>query len=399
MKKILFFPQNDSHIANMESISEWLKEQGYGITYVDTSNIYHQKISLGSEYHIIKIDLPLQTSFYRLSALDRMKYVYRFNKEIPDLLISEYDILIIGNDGALQRILINRFRKEKKKTVMLLDGLISDYSFSLKEIVAYSSHPFRDCLKRLKKSIRENIVKKCASSELSPFLPGLIGISPVSDIFVIGTHSKEVIQRINSKSTVHDLGLPRFWKTFNHCNFSCQDPSKVCYFPSAYKWHGQFREDEAQHQDIRMCCELIQQINQKYAQSLQLIIKMHPRESAEDYFPYSSNYDFVRIESNLSVMECFNTCSLFLSNLSTVIIEGLTIGIPVYSLMIHFDYWKYKKSFLGEDCIRKIYDKQSLYTLLREKNTVSADLTLIQRSRYFCNMQTSVEPICQEIIK
>lgn len=126
---------------------------------------------------------------------------------------------------------------------------------------------------------------------------------------------------------------------------------------------------------------------------------MHPRESAEDYFPYSSNYDFVRIESNLSVMECFNTCSLFLSNLSTVIIEGLTIGIPVYSLMIHFDYWKYKKSFLGEDCIRKIYDKQSLYTLLREKNTVSADLTLIQRSRYFCNMQTSVEPICQEIIK
>ena len=167
MKKILFFPQNDSHIANMESISEWLKEQGYGITYVDTSNIYHQKISLGSEYHIIKIDLPLQTSFYRLSALDRMKYVYRFNKEIPDLLISEYDILIIGNDGALQRILINRFRKEKKKTVMLLDGLISDYSFSLKEIVAYSSHPFRDCLKRLKKSIRENIVKKCASSELS----------------------------------------------------------------------------------------------------------------------------------------------------------------------------------------------------------------------------------------
>ena len=121
MKKILFFPQNDSHIANMESISEWLKEHGYGVTYVDTSNIYYQKISLGHEYHIVKINLPLHTSFYRLSVLERMKYVYRFNKEIPDSLISEHDILIIGNDGALQRILINRFRKKKKKTVMLLD--------------------------------------------------------------------------------------------------------------------------------------------------------------------------------------------------------------------------------------------------------------------------------------
>lgn len=399
MKKILFFPQNDSHIANMEPISEWLQEHGYEVTYVDTSNIYYQNISLSSGYKTIKIDLPLHTSFYRLSTLDRLKYVYRFSKYFPNFLIAEHDILIIGNDGALQRVLINRFRKKKKKTVMLLDGLISNYSVSFKEVLKYSAHPFQDAWKLLQKNIKKSIVKRTASAPFAAFLPGIIGISPLSEIFVIGPHSKEAIQNINSKAHIYDFGLPRFWNTNNRCDFSARDLLKICYFPSAYKWHGEFREDQAQHKDIKLCCELIQQINLTRQYPLQLLIKMHPRESKEDYSYYTDHYDFVIVKSDISVLQCFNTCSLFLSNLSTVIIEGMTVGIPVYSLMIHFDYWKYKKSFLGASGIKKIYDKQSLYALLLENRSNTRDISLIEDSQYFCNTRASVEHICHELIK
>lgn len=398
MKKVLFFPQNDSHIPNMQPISEWLLNNGFGVTYIDASRIYHQKLSIANKYHTIIPLLSLEHSFYQLSSRKRLKYVYRFNKEISDSLISEYDILIIGNDGALQRVLINHFRKHNKKIVLLLDGVISDYSLSFRDIYHYSKTPIQDTLNLWKAKLKRLCIKQCARTSLSPYLPSFIGISPVSDIFVMGTHSKEVVQQVNSWANIYDWGLPRFQQHGENYS-SIHSSNKVCYFPSAFKWHGLFAKDKAQHQDIELCCELIHNINQKSNCGLQFVIKMHPREKIEDYIFYAEYYDFVHIESELSVQDCFKTCSLFLSNLSTVIVEGLAIGVPVYSLMIHFDYWRYKNSFLGKECIQKIYDQQMLYDLLVEKTTFNIDTTLIDASSYFCNTQLSIDTLCREIIK
>lgn len=400
MKKVLFFPQNDSHIPNMQPISEWLLSHGYEVTYLDASKIYHQRLLIDSKYRTIIPSLSLEHSFYQLPNWERLKCVHRFSREVSDSLVSEYDILVIGNDGALQRVLINRFRKQKRKIVLLLDGMISDYSFSFYDIWHCSSALMQDILDLSKIKLMRFFIRQCAKSMFSPYLPGLIGISPVSDIFVIGSHSKEVIQRVNLQAHVYDWGLPRFSQVSNEEGSSLAiSPLKICYFPSAYKWHGLFEKDKAQHQDIRLCCDIIQQINQKEHLNLQFLIKMHPRESVEDYYDYMNQYDFVCVESDLSVQDCFASCSLFLSNLSTVIVEGLMVGIPVYSLMLHFDYWKYKNSFLKEDCIQKIYDRQTLYDTLLTKRTIVRNPSLIEASNYFCNRQVSIDILCQEIIK
>lgn len=377
MKKVLFYPQNNSHVENYSALLESFKERQIEVSVVDTSSIYKQQLLLNRfGNNILKPKLSLSNSFYRIGLIDRIKAVSKLRHSLVEYSLS-FDALIIGADGAFERILVKEFAHQNKQTIMILDGMISDYSVSWEEIFIHPLYVIPCSVKKLTSCIKRSVFKLFANTRLSPFLPGVIGMTPVNKIFLIGEHSKHVVSKYNKHSQIYAMGLPRFKYSPIQQHIDATNKLKVCYFPSAFKWHHLFKDDIRQHQDISLVCETLNEIKNKEAREVQLLIKIHPREDMNDYIRYKQKFSFVKLEMNVAIEDCFHNNSIFLTNLSTVIIEGLLCNINVYSLMIHFPYWKYKRSFLRESVIQKIYTKQELVNLLHNpiiNNTIKDNI-------------------------
>ena len=362
-KRILFYAANNGQINNMRPLLSELKKRNYQVAIYDTSQIYHQHILFDGFEEVVDSPFILDKSFYRCSVIEKLKFVNSIRKQLRNV-VDSFDILIVAADGSLERVLINEFRKQKKQTMMLLDGIISDYSISFKDGV---SHPavLLNILKQTTAILIKRIVFDCfKTTSLSPFLPGKIGMMPLDKILVIGEHSKRCVEKYNKHSKVIASGLPRLYnqkviKTERECS-----STYVCYFPSAFKWHGLDEDDKNQHRDIEIVCETIDHIRSKNNVDVRLVIKMHPREVKSDYDCYLTEYEFVSVVEDVSITDCFKNYDLFLSNVSTVIIEGLINQIRVYSLMINFQYWKFKYSFLSSDEISKVFSKDELNNLI-----------------------------------
>ena len=107
-----------------------LEKKGYDVVFFNASLVYNQYI-YEKNFKFTKIDLSLRLdkAFAFLSFLEKIKFITRFKKELSDYNFEAFDSFIYGNDGALQRVLIEKYKS--KKHFLILDGIISDYSFSL----------------------------------------------------------------------------------------------------------------------------------------------------------------------------------------------------------------------------------------------------------------------------
>ena len=347
MNRVLFFPQNETHVENMLPVAEALQLNNE-VVFIDATELYRQKITIPNSYKQIRLHSKRQEGFYRLSFFSKIGMICWLWRNLKNL-VNDYDSFVFGNDGALQRILIYYANKCSKKTYLLLDGMISDYTFSLFDVLDNSSNKLSDLLKIFKYKMILTLNSLFIDSIITPFLPSIVGKSKVNKIFVIGEHSKQVVETYNLNSIVINSGLPRFSKKeidfFEHK----YDILNLCYLTSAFKWHSLIEYDKYQHKDIEMLCAVISKLDRK----INLMIKIHPREKLSDYLKYL-NYDFVTIENKKSLIEVFPVNDIFFSSISTGIVEAMQYDLPVYSLFCNFPYWKFKRSFLANNKIQKI---------------------------------------------
>lgn len=385
-KNILFFPQNDTHIKNMLPFAEALRNDGHYCRFLDTTGLYHQNLQIPSDY-ISNFKFSLNTSFYRLSALNRLLSLFRFKKQLKYIFSKNWDTIIIGNDGAFQRILLNHARKQKIHTILLLDGIISDYDLRVKDVINYSSNKFADSIEIIKNKLRNLLWRSFRNTALSPFIPSEIGGFKVDDIVTIGEHSAHVIKKRNSTSNIHSWGLPRFWNTYISAEDIYKEPNVLTYYPSAFKWHHLENENKWQQKDIHLLCEVIEEYNKSndIEKRWRLRIKIHPRENEDDYADLISKYNFLQIIKDKSIEYCLLNSTLNISSISTVIVEALKLGVTVYSLMINFEYWKYKYSFINAEIIPKIYTTGQLKNLLLHPTQLYSQRIIKETSKFYCN--------------
>lgn len=364
MKRILFYAQNNGQVEDVRLMLNDFYNKNYDVSIYDTTNIYHQQIDFTGFHNVVKGELLLEASFYRLPIIKRIKSIWQGRKELRNL-VNQFDMLIVACDGAFERILINDFRKQKKITVLIVDGIISEFSITLSDLFKHPSDIVVLLKNKLSDIFKLYVYNALKTSALSPYLPSKIGMMPLDKILVMGKHSKRCIEKINKKSAVLASGLPRLYgKKIVRKKEENSNVVYVCYFPSAFKWHHFMEEDYNQHADISNVCNIIEVIRNETNMDVRFVIKIHPRENHEDYQKYLLKYNFVSLIDNKSIIDSFESYSLFLSNVSTVIVEGLISSIKVYSLMIHFQYWKYKKSFLSSESITKVYSHDELYNLV-----------------------------------
>lgn len=361
-KKILFFPQNNEHVLNMLKMEEELIKRDVQCFYVDTSEIYHQKLVIESK-NVVKIDICKwpERSFYSLNTLDRIKCIINLRSFIKKLA-ETFDLFVFGNDGAIQRLLNYYAKKKNKPTVVVLDGMISNYSYSLKDVFLYSKdNRLKDFKDYFKYNINKNISVFLAGSVLSPYFPSIIGSSNVDRIYTIGKHSKFVLDRYRHRKTkVLSFGLPRMANYFIGEESQIRQKNSICYITSAFKWHGKYNYDKYQHQDIQLILKALNELNA----NMKVYIKIHPREDKTDYEKYEKFHN-VEIVENEAMEKSLDKYNIFFSNISTAIMEGAIMGIKVYSVMINFPFWKVKRSFIGSNEIEKVFNYQEMKEILK----------------------------------
>lgn len=397
-KRILFFPQNETHISNMLPIANALNKHGCYCKIVDTTRIYHQRISIPRDY-LYSIDYQLEQPFYRLPIIARIQAIIKF-KTISEPLFKDenWDCLIIGNDGSLQRVLLNIANKNNIQTILLLDGIISDYELRAHDVITHSNYKILDLKSILTSKCRGIIWNFFRNTSLSPFIPSEIGGTKITDIITIGEHSKKIIAAKNPNARIHALGLPRFWNNNSELKDFDSINNIITYFPSAFIWHNLKQEATFQQKDIILLCQLIDNHNSTKEDKWQLHIKIHPRENINDYCDLSDKYKFVKLIQDGSVENCLKKSKICISTISTVIIEAMKLGISVYSLMINFQYWKYKYSFIGDENIPKIFSVEDLNKILFAQCKSKISASVQKASNKFCNSTFNMDKIVALIV-
>jgi hypothetical protein len=388
--KIVFFPQNETHIVNFTPIAKKLNDLGYECFFIDSTSVFHQNLELNKLDPKIKIKplcLNLERPFYKASFLQKISALLRFKSEIYNFL-DKQDIFIAGNDGAFQRILL----RQTNKSILIIDGMISNYTFNFRVLLkCFSIQNLKSYLinngKRLIIPLIYPSLKRLGIEYLSP---SLIGISHFSVTFTIGEHSKNVIKQYNRSSEIIASGLPRFTSLYEQKKVLSKRDSRAVYFlTSAFKWHGEYPMDKYQHNDLKLLCSLFLSMDIK---DLDLVIKIHPRENKKDYTQYLK-FNFVKISSDNLFDELYSNV-IYFSNISTSIVETSLLNLPVYSILIHFPYEMYSRSFLGSDQINKILSVAKLKDILNnfrsgyiEESTTDLD-----------ELVSSATPKCVDVI-
>jgi len=400
-KRILFFPQNNEHILNMNPVLEEMQKAGFTCDYLDTRAVYKQKLEFNTKYPLIKLPFPnLKNSFYHLSSIQRINYIRSVRKIIKSLA-KEYDLFVFGNDGAIQRLLNYYAKKEDKPSVMILDGLVGSNKYSYRDVLLFSKEKVKDVKIKAVESLKHFISKFFSGSSISPYMPSTIGSSNLNAIYTIGDFSKSYLEGHKHKATeVFSYGLPRMREHFLNKDifFIPKKPKSICFITSAYKWHNLEHFHNSQIQDILLIEECIDEMFPDDDQ-VKLYVKLHPRECLEDYVLFK-NSKRIQLVLREPLVETFENYNVLFSNISTCIVEGVNKGITVHSVLINFPYWKFKNGFLSDSSIQKVFTKKGLSSTIKKglvKQKVSYNT--VEDNVFLSEMTiNSVEHISKSII-
>ncbi|WP_318343174.1 hypothetical protein [Flagellimonas baculiformis] len=368
-KKVLFVPQNGEHLLNMNPVIEILERKGMDCHYLDTNPIFFQDLEYPGNIkvlHPFKKNI-LSKSFYNISHLKRVRLIFGL-KDLAAKIVLGYDLVVVGNDGSLQRQLMYYAKRKNKPCAMILDGLINPpIPFGLGDILKRSKNKLKDLSEYFRKATVLLISKSLSRTMFSPYFPSIIGCGNLDHIYTIGKYSKdEIIGYAPKRTKVFDSGLPRMavYIQDKEASFSVNEPLSICFITSAYKWHGLSSYHKYQINDILLIKKCLQEMYPD--QNIPLYVKLHPREDVGDY-SLLKKIDGIFLVKKESFVDSIYKYRVLLSNLSTCIVEGLQLGVEVASLMINFPYWKVKKGFLKSNHVVKLFSEEDLKEYLDEK--------------------------------
>ena len=307
-----FLIQNKYHAENFYPIADELVKFGIPkceICFIHFDKIFKQNTLIESDYDTIVPDSSIKSSFYSLNSTDRLKFILYHKKKLSSIIqYSNKTTIIVGNDGAVQRIYISKARKYNCKTYLLLDGnldLSRGLLFQLKKII----FRFSDLL--------------C----LSYLLPSIRGHTKVNKLYVMHECISCLLKKEGVQNITETLNFPRYWKlTRKKINRKRHNKKlKILYITSAFKWHSENINHHNQLIDIKELDEFITANQEKI---LEGIVRIHPRENENNYI--GLNLKKLKIDSKIEYIDSLESADIVITTVSTMAYEAMLIGKMVY---------------------------------------------------------------------
>ena len=311
-KKIIFFPQNYNQHINFVELADNLVDRGFtnteSIKFLKIQGaFYDDKSDLIIGYEEIKINWVANKSIYRMGLLERLCNIVKNVNCLRCLSFLDDNILVVGNDGAIQRYLNNYFHLFK--FYIICDTII----FPQKKIYIVYKIVF-DLASKLK---------------LSHFFPGLSFHTQNSGIFVCNENSMSLLKDRGVSSPIYVAEMPvhrKNAKEFELLKSSrTSNGNNVLYITSAYVWHRKLEEDIYQRLDIE---DLISHFGNDT--SWKVKIRIHPREELANYAWIEKKCSNISISHSIPLVEDLLWCDKLITAMSSVGYESRELGINTY---------------------------------------------------------------------
>lgn len=393
-ENILFFPQNRTHIDNMLPIAKKLAMKGYDVVFFDSSLIYNQDIyDQNFQFKIIKLSLRLNKAFAFLSFYEKIKFIRKYKKELENNNFEAFDSFVYGNDGALQRVFIAKYKS--KKHYLILDGIVSDYSFSVINIFKYSKDKLFDAIDYIRRSVKKKLNIVFAYLPYNYYFPSDVGCSRLTKIFVLSEYVADFIRsQILRNTQIIVSGMPRYqFLIENELKTTIKD-IKILYVTQGYTWHNEYENDSLQHETIK---KLIHNLEKsKLFSNFRITIRIHPRDNIRNY-SYLKLYPWIILEDkSVDIYHSIKNNDVVIGVNSTVLLEAMSIGKKVIFLFLNNQYWRFERSFINHKVFNKVF---SFERLLSQIENTNIDKINRDRFEYFFNpnSEQSIDIIVNEI--
>jgi hypothetical protein len=303
----LYLIQNDTHLKNFKGL----------ITdadcFIDIGRLISQELSINEIKFGKELHLKGEGSrFYFLNFIQRIIFLITFKRNNQQALSQlNFDKVIIGNDGAIQRLIIDSLPNKNIPVEMWLDGIVS-----------LKSSYYRNGIKII-------LGKFAALFSCSYFFPSVIGFyERIVYLNVMDDSVKAEYLRYKSFINIDNINVtlfPRHKYLVDLANeFKTKNVKKakkrVLYLTSAWLFHNHKKEHKYQLSHVKELLRL-----SKTNESYEFKIRVHPREDKSDYsFVPSNNMSLLEsFEDDLCLADCV------ISARSTGLFEADKIGKPV----------------------------------------------------------------------
>tara|TARA_B100000795_G_scaffold199800_1_gene153648 strand:+ start:597 stop:1745 length:1149 start_codon:yes stop_codon:yes gene_type:complete len=371
-----------------------LSNLGYKVLFIDASEIYLQDIfvlNFQFERHVINgVNVK---AFAYLSFFDKVKVLKKFKESVKDVDSECLNSFIYGNDGALQRVLIDKYKS--RNHFLILDGIISDYSFSFVNIIRYSNNKFFDVKDFVRRICKKALNFIFAYLPYNYYLPSDVGCSRLTKVFVISDYvSRHIKSQILRDTQVIVSGMPRYEFLKDYNSMISEDKIKIIYITQGYIWHKEYENDKFQHETIN---KLILNLEKNKLESkYQLTVRVHPRDNLDSY-NYLSEKKWIILEDMSTDIYCsINANDIVLGVNSTVLLEAMAIGKKVIFLFLNNQYWRFKRSFINHNIFHKAFDFEQFMSQIIDFN-LDSNKSMRFDHFFYPNAEKSIDIIVNEI--
>jgi hypothetical protein len=319
MTHITFVVQNETHADNFIPLAAQLLDEGVATTRISVVHLDRATgvptVHASSEHSVVlDIETPPSGSFYRSSAFERARYL---KGAVPTLAaaVADTSVLVIGNDGAMQRVMANVVRRSGGAVLMVLDGLLSpDDPSRWRQVRAVS--------KRATFRLLEKV-------GLGHYSPSEVGYMETTRSFAMTEGVAAVLRSRRRGQVVDVVTLPRLERQRDlvlrlRDRTPADDRRRFTYFTSAFLWHGDNVGHHNQERDLDDVAEFARlHPEHRYG------VRIHPRESLADYEGRSwpPNVEVTRHPDPLEVD--LATSDVVVTARSTAAFEAWLVRVPV----------------------------------------------------------------------
>jgi len=314
MKKIIvFFPQNKNQEENFVELANELISLHKEINIDDflfilVPDAFGENYSSANNFRKLVINWSTERPIYLLGYIKRFTNLIANRKKLKKLKWLKGNILIIGNDGVLQRYLINRIGFEK--IFIICDTII----FPIKEKLKFYI-PIFQFLSKLK---------------ISHYFPGLTFHTPNDGIFVSNNNNKKILEKQSIKNFIYVCDMPLHAKnreTFYNIRKLRKKTEKisVLYVTSAFKWHKLYFEDKLQRKDLMDLCFFSEK-----NKDLRVRVRIHPREQLSNYSYLKTKCKDLEISGKNGLTEDLAWSDIVITATSSVAYEAQQLGILTF---------------------------------------------------------------------
>jgi hypothetical protein len=330
---LLLTVANTNQAANAAPVAARLLEHGVACHVLVLDPVYHQGAAQVIARSVVAgrvtvAEAPargLAVPFANLPMRERLRAVWERADEMR-AAAGDHEGVVVGMDGAFERIVLRRYRERRRFTAILWDALIkrqprlfgtgrargsAELAWHLREWGHFAG--------------RRTLLRAAAGAGLDAYVPGLAGHTPVDVIFTAGRFVTEAFRSQGVTSRIETTGIPRFAELASLERAAAPShPRAVVYLTGSFRWHDETTLDRAQQRDLDALAAGLPE------HGWELRIRVHPREELARYARFQGRPGVkLSTPADLPLWTELARAGAAITAMSTAGLEALALGRPL----------------------------------------------------------------------